>query len=82
MQVESTEKPKKAVPKKTKGSVQGPRKAVRAAILKGKPINCDQLSNSCGASRSTVSKVVKELYEEGLIIKEGRKYKLSSTKGE
>lgn len=70
----------KAVPKpvpesgpvlrKPKGAIHGPRKAVKDRILSGpdRVPSYSKLAESCGASKSTVAKVIKELADSGRIV--------------
>lgn len=72
-------KPKKSTPpRKQKGAVSTGRKLVREAILSGKWTKYDDFIEQYGVSRSTISSVIKELKDSGLITKQGHNIVINS----
>lgn len=67
---------KRSVPKKTKGSTHKTRTKIRTAILNGTPITYKELTEKCGAGKTQVSNVIKELAADGHITKNGKRWEL------
>ena len=67
---------KRSVPRKTKGSTHKTRTKIRTAILNGTPITYDHLAEKCGAGKTQVSNVIKELAADGHITKNGKRWEL------
>jgi hypothetical protein len=66
----------KTVLKKHKGSTHKTRTKIRTAILNGTEINYKLLSEKCGAGKTQVSNVIKELAADGHITKNGKRWEL------
>jgi predicted HTH transcriptional regulator len=62
---------KKGPPTKQKGSVGRNRIRIRTAILNGEWTKYDDFQDRFGVGRSTISAVIKELKDQGLISKQG-----------
>jgi predicted transcriptional regulator len=63
--------------KKPKGATHKNRMKVRTAILNGEPINYTALKEKYGVGKSTISSVLQELSESGLVEKDGRSWSLA-----
>jgi hypothetical protein len=71
---------KKSPPRKQKGSIGAGKKKVRAAILNGQWTKYDDFIDRFGVGRSTISTVIKDLSEQGLITKRGHNIVVNKAK--